>query len=213
MTKILGWMGCGLMAFSALGIGLLSLRYAIPGVKAQPEIAAKLFALPWLAIHAVTAATALILGAFQFLRRGHRRPAALAPRHRRGLCRALPRLVADRLRARVRQLRRPDSDRRFRAARHPQVRQHGGGAHAVLNGRYAAHGRWMMRSYALTFAAVTLRLCLAFLPALAIDFVTGYRAIAFLSWVPNFLIVEAVLWSRRPGRTIAALDRSLLKPS
>jgi uncharacterized membrane protein len=59
---------------------------------------------------------------------------------------------------------------------------------------FVRHRRWMTRSYALAFAAVTLRL---YLPVVFIahwDFLVGYRAISFLCWVPNLIIAE--LWLR-----------------
>lgn len=61
----------------------------------------------------------------------------------------------------------------------------------VLTGRLAEHRHWMMRSFALTLSAVTLRL---YLPVstfiLGIEFVLAYRAIAWLCWLPNLLAAE-----------------------
>ena len=51
----------------------------------------------------------------------------------------------------------------------------------------------MIRSFALTFAAVTLRLYLPLVPLLGISFVDGYRAISFLAWVPNLIVAELYL--------------------
>ena len=56
-----------------------------------------------------------------------------------------------------------------------------------------AHKAWMLRSYALTFAAVTLRIWLAPMVLLFGDFEAGYRAVAWVCWVPNLLIIEAVI--------------------
>lgn len=54
-----------------------------------------------------------------------------------------------------------------------------------------AHRRWMMRSYALTFAAVTLRMYLPlFTGAFGMDFIPAYQIIAWLCWVPNLLVGE-----------------------
>ncbi|MGW3231991.1 DUF2306 domain-containing protein [Kitasatospora sp. NPDC001095] len=64
----------------------------------------------------------------------------------------------------------------------------GAGLRAVLDGRVADHRRWMVRSFALTFAAVTLRLMLLAATALHLDFRTSYTAIAWLCWVPNLLL-------------------------
>ncbi len=63
---------------------------------------------------------------------------------------------------------------------------------AILSGDVAAHRRWMIRSYALTFAAVTLRLWLPGLAA-ALPFETAYQVVSWLAWVPNLLVVEAWL--------------------
>ncbi|OPA79140.1 hypothetical protein BVG16_08570 [Paenibacillus selenitireducens] len=56
-----------------------------------------------------------------------------------------------------------------------------------------AHKAWMLRSYALTFAAVTLRIWLAPLVLLFGDFEAGYRVVAWFCWVPNLLVIEAVI--------------------
>ncbi|MEK3885729.1 DUF2306 domain-containing protein [Paenibacillus sp. PL2-23] len=64
----------------------------------------------------------------------------------------------------------------------------------------AQHRRWMIRNYALTLAAVSLRLWLA-LFVLAFgeeNFVTSYTIISWLSWVPNALAAEWYI--RRWGR-------------
>lgn len=54
-----------------------------------------------------------------------------------------------------------------------------------------AHRQWMLRSFALTLAAITLRLYV-FLSSWSFDLTqpTAYAAIAWLSWVPNILLVE-----------------------
>lgn len=74
---------------------------------------------------------------------------------------------------------------------------------------FVAHRRWMTRSYALTFAAVTLRLYLPLSLAARLDMMTAYRAISFLCWVPNLIVAE--LWLARglnTSRPLAAPWRS-----
>jgi len=57
--------------------------------------------------------------------------------------------------------------------------------------RFSSHRRWMIRSFALTFAAVTLRLYLGLtLGALQMDFAVAYPYIAWACWVPNLLFAE-----------------------
>ena len=56
--------------------------------------------------------------------------------------------------------------------------------------RFEAHEAWMVRSYALCLAAVTLRLYIpAFLVA-GVPFPAAYPAIAWLCWVPNLVVAE-----------------------
>lgn len=54
-----------------------------------------------------------------------------------------------------------------------------------------SHRKWMIRSYAFTLAAVTLRLWLPTLPMiLSIPFEEAYIIISWLCWVPNIIIAE-----------------------
>ena len=73
---------------------------------------------------------------------------------------------------------------------------------AIRSGDPSAHRRWMVRNFALTFAAVTLRLYLPTALVSGIAFGTAYPAIAWLCWVPNLVVAEW-LFNRRRG--VAAL--------
>lgn len=66
----------------------------------------------------------------------------------------------------------------------------------------SAHRDWMLRSYALTLAAVTLRVYLGISQAYGMDFVTAYQAISWMCWVPNLLIVEWFVIDRRARASI-----------
>jgi uncharacterized membrane protein len=66
---------------------------------------------------------------------------------------------------------------------------------AIRNGDTAEHRRWMIRNFALAFAAVTLRLQLPAAMALRIPFEVAYPIIAWSCWVPNHVVAEA--WLRR----------------
>ncbi|MEP2668673.1 MAG: DUF2306 domain-containing protein [Cyclobacteriaceae bacterium] len=65
---------------------------------------------------------------------------------------------------------------------------------AIKNGDIIIHKKWMWRSYALTFAAVTLRLY-AFATSWSVDLThpTAYAIIAWLSWTLNLIFVELYL--------------------
>ena len=64
---------------------------------------------------------------------------------------------------------------------------------AILRADIATHQRWMMRNFALTLAAVTLRIYLPSSTAAGFDFDLAYPAIAWLCWVPNLLIAESLI--------------------
>jgi len=67
----------------------------------------------------------------------------------------------------------------------------------------ARHRVWMIRSYALTFAGVTLRLYLAVFMLAGTDYVAASPWLAWMCWVPNLLIAE--WWLRRGrGRAVRA---------
>jgi uncharacterized membrane protein len=72
------------------------------------------------------------------------------------------------------------------------------GAQAYVSARrrdFAAHRRWMIRNYSLTFAAVTLRLELGLLQLSGLNFDVAFPIVAWSSWVLNWLVAE--MWLRR----------------
>lgn len=73
------------------------------------------------------------------------------------------------------------------------------GVAAARRRRFAEHRRWMVRNYALTFAALLLRGYLNTGKLLGLDYQTIYPYITWLSWVPTLALTELVLrW--RGGR-------------
>ena len=60
----------------------------------------------------------------------------------------------------------------------------------VRAGDYAGHREWMIRSYALCLAAVTLRVYLPVSAISGIPFPEAYPAISWLCWVPNLVVAE-----------------------
>ncbi|MBB6111087.1 Predicted membrane protein [Mucilaginibacter lappiensis] len=63
------------------------------------------------------------------------------------------------------------------------------------------HENWMIRNYALTLAAVTLRIWLPLLSSFVFhDFIPAYRIVSWLCWVPNLIIAEVVI-SKRSTKT------------
>ncbi len=69
-------------------------------------------------------------------------------------------------------------------------------------GDYAAHREYMIRSFALTLSALTLRAwkwginnTIDGLPPMDV-----YRAVAWLGWVPNLALAELIIWRNRAHR-------------
>ncbi len=72
------------------------------------------------------------------------------------------------------------------------------GISLAMRGDRVAHRRWMIRSIALTLAAVTLRMQIPASMMLDIPFDTAYPAIAWLCWVPNLIVAEMIISRSRP---------------
>ncbi len=80
-------------------------------------------------------------------------------------------------------------------------------AYPAARGRaIAAHRRWMLKSYAPIFAAVTLRIELPLLIMAFGDFTPAYQVVSWLSWVPNLLWAQ---WyaRRTSGVPLPAVER------
>jgi uncharacterized membrane protein len=66
------------------------------------------------------------------------------------------------------------------------------GIYSALKGNQQAHRRWMMRSVAMTFAAISLRLQMPLL-MLFIDVDLAYLIVAWGCWIINLILVEIYL--------------------
>lgn len=74
----------------------------------------------------------------------------------------------------------------------------------IRAGDQSSHQRWMIRSYALTFAAVMLRIYLPVSQMVGIPFEPAYQTIAWLCWVPNLVVAEWLILQR--GEAVVAPD-------
>lgn len=194
-----------LAAVLSVAVALVSYRYVLNVGPLSPDVVANLFARPWLAAHALGAGTALLVGAFQLV------PAL---RRRRGLHRCLGRLyVASCMLGGLSGFvlafgtqAGPIAGLGFGLLAPIWIYTTGKGWLTARAGDYQAHRRWMMRSFALTFAAVTLRLYLPIGMIAGLSFREIYVATAWISWIPNLLLVE--LWLRRGDarRLVAAAE-------
>ena len=67
------------------------------------------------------------------------------------------------------------------------------------------HRAWMIRSYSLTFAAVTLRFWLPVeLALLGLNFLDAYRIVAWLCWVPNLAVAELLVYRMRASLSLSS---------
>ncbi|MBX3038480.1 MAG: DUF2306 domain-containing protein [Anaerolineales bacterium] len=90
----------------------------------------------------------------------------------------------------------------------------------IRAGNIEIHRDWMTRNYALTFAAVTLRVWLGILIGTQVPFletkyagdfdalfVEVYRVVMWLSWVPNLIVAEMIIHRRRaPKKFVNAIQ-------
>jgi uncharacterized membrane protein len=67
---------------------------------------------------------------------------------------------------------------------------------AIASGDIASHRRWMVRSFALTLAGVTLRLYLPVAFITPFGFHDAYAAIAWLCWAPNLVLADRLAWKK-----------------
>ena len=193
-------------AVLSLGVALFSYRYLLPHPPvASPDILGNLLARPWLPIHAGFAATALIVGPCQFLPGLRaRRPGLHRIVGRTYVVACLVAAVAGLLLA-TRTTAGPVAGWGFGALAVCWFFATSRAVMLAIQGRIAEHRQWMIRSWAMTFAAVTLRLYLPIPPMLLhMSFMDGYRAIAWLAWVPNLLVAELSLRGALRSRRVSA---------
>ena len=173
-----------------------ALRYVIGTEAPPPPITANPFAHPFLVVHVVAAMIALLVGPLQFVRRVRTRwpafhratgklyVAAILVGSPCGFVLALGTTSG------------PLAATGFATVAVLSTVFTWLGWRAAVNRQFAEHREWMLRSWAMTSAAITLRLYLPFAGVvLGLPFYTAYPVIAWLSWLTNLAIVE--YWIRR----------------
>ena len=194
MTRILPWSLWGLAAFLSMGVAGYAWYFAPQVQNLGPEVFGNLFARPWLTLHVAGAGTALMVACFQFV------PAL---RRRRALHRWLGRIYATSCIAggaaglvlAFGTTAGPVAAWGFGLLAPIWIYTTAQGWLAARARRFDEHRRWMIRSFSLTFAAVTLRLYLPIGVMSGLTFEQIYVATAWISWIPNLLIAE--LYIRR----------------
>ncbi|KSB88942.1 hypothetical protein AS593_21405 [Caulobacter vibrioides] len=191
----LAWIGLVLLC---LGVVAYSARYLLHPPRTPAEALGNPRGVPWLLVHIAGSVTALVVGSLQFLpalRRG------ASPPHRwTGRIYVVACLVggAAGLVLAPGSSAGPIASVGFGALAILWIAVNILGWRAAMQGRFTEHRRWMVRSWALTLAAVTLRLYLPLVMVLDLPFLPWYRAISFLAWVPNLILAE--LWLCRGSK-------------
>lgn len=67
----------------------------------------------------------------------------------------------------------------------------------AIQGRIAAHRRWMIYSFAMTFAGVTLRVYLAGFAIAGFSYTEASLYLAWMCWVPNLIVAHWFLRRKR----------------
>lgn len=70
----------------------------------------------------------------------------------------------------------------------------------IRKGNVRAHTIWMLRSYALTLSAVMLRFYMYLFQSFRVELGAYelYALVSFLSWIPNVIVVEVLVWLKYP---------------
>lgn len=200
--KLLSRIGGTLAVLLSVYVGANALKYLLPGFAGPDFIMRNLMAQPWLPVHAAFATAALLIGPAQFASGLRARWPAL---HRwmgrtyiicalaggaTGLVLAFGTAAG------------PVAAAGFAALAVASLISAAQAWRLAVARRFDAHRRWVVRSYALVFAGVTLRLWLPLSMIAGLDLMESYRVISFLAWVPNLLVAELYLvLGRAPRRS------------
>ncbi|WP_375419674.1 DUF2306 domain-containing protein [uncultured Sphingomonas sp.] len=183
----------------AVAVALLSYRYLLNIGPVPPIIAANRFRTVWLVVHVGFASTALLTGVIQFS--GKMRCS------RPGLHRRMGRIYASScligavagLVLALGSSAGPIASVGFGGLAVVWFYATWLGWRRAMSGRFASHRRWMIRSWALTLAAVTLRIYIPLFEVMGLPDLPSYRAISVLCWVPNLFVAEFLI-GREAGR-------------
>ena len=194
------WAGWTLAGLFCLEVALGALRYVLPGFSGPGFIMQNPYAHPWLFLHAGFGAAALVIGLVQLLPQIRARWRAVHRWMGRvyiGAC-----LVSGfaGLILSVSSQAGPVATAGFASAAVISLICAAQAWRMAMARRFDEHREWVIRSYALIFAAVTLRIWLPLSQIAHLDFMESYRVISFLGWAPNLVIAELYLARRRPAQ-------------
>ena len=190
-----------------------ALRYFTAAAPPPPPILANAFASPFLILHVIGGVTALLVGPLQFVRRlrtrwpgchritGRLYVLACAIGAPAGLMLAVGTTAG------------PVAATGFAIAALLWPAFTWLAWRAAVERRFATHREWMLRSYAVTSTAITLRLMLPAAGLMGFEFYPAYRTIAWLAWLTNLALFEyAIRRGRGSGARSARLAAARAAP-
>ncbi len=80
------------------------------------------------------------------------------------------------------------------------------GLRSIYQGKVDLHEKYMMYSYASSFAAVTLRIWLPLLVLATGSFISAYKIVAWLCWIPNIVIVWFIIKNKSGNYTLSKTE-------
>lgn len=188
----------GIVALAVI-VALVSYRYLFDLPPIPPGIASNRYRPVWLTLHAGFAATALLIGAVQFSKAlRQRKPWIHRWVGRVYVASCLIGATAGLVLA-IGSSSGAIASAGFGGLAIAWIVTNVLGWHNAREWHFAAHRRWMIRSWALTLSAVTLRLYIPLAEVADLPELPAYQAIAFLCWVPNLIVAEIFLRSAASG--------------
>ena len=195
----------------AVGLGVVSLRYVLPSVPFPADLPNLRTRHDWLVAHATFSSIALIAGPWQFLHAIRRRWLAVHRWTGRVYCGAVLGGWLTSLPIAAHASTGALASTGFLTLGVFWIGSTVAGYLSIRRGQVQQHRAWMIRSYALAAAAITLRNYLPLLLLSGLSFATSYRIVAWACWIPNLFFAEWLL--RRKRVTAARLASQPLQSS
>ena len=194
---ILKW-SMGVAAFLALFVSLVSYRFAFLGLETAFEVMVEhaLERRTMLLMHVSAAPVALAVGAFQFMPKIRRSNKTL---HRwLGRIYGLAILVGGigAIGISLNAIGGTWAQIGFSGLGISWFVTTGSAIYFAMNKRFDEHRIWMLRSYALTFAAVTLRLQLVGFEIAGMPYEQSSVWLSYTCWIPNLIVAEILIRMR-----------------
>jgi len=189
-TSKLALTGWAFLALNAVGTGLVALRYALPKVPFPTPLPNYTVRHSWLIAHAVFSSVALLAGPWQFLTALRRRSIAAHRWLGRVYCLAVVAGWVTSLPIAVHAQTGEVAAAGFLALGAVWMSTTAVAYIKIRGRRVQAHREWMVRSYAMTSAAITLRMYLPVMLVSGVPLATAYPLVAWMCWIPNLVFAE-----------------------